>query len=66
MTQDDDLPIQQPNPLKGASKTARIPIKVVPADTPLPKPKWIRARSPNSPEVLRIKQILREQKLHTV
>jgi lipoic acid synthetase len=66
MTHDDDLPIQAPNPLKGKSKTARIPIKVVPADKPLPKPKWIRARSPNSPEVARIKQILREQKLHTV
>jgi len=66
MTQDNDLPIQPPNPLKGESKTARIPIKVVPADKPLPKPKWIRARSPNSPEVFRLKQVLREQKLHTV
>lgn len=58
--------IRTPNPLKGKSKTARIPIKVVPAERPLPKPRWIRARSPNSPEVLRIKAILREQKLHTV
>lgn len=54
------------NPLKGASKTARIPIKVVPKATPLPKPKWIRARSPNSPEVARLKAVLRENKLHTV
>jgi lipoic acid synthetase len=54
------------NPLKGASKTARIPIKVVPRDTPLPKPKWIRARAPNSPEVARLKAVLRENKLHTV
>lgn len=59
-------PIQQPNPLKGESKTARIPIKVVPKDTPLPKPNWIRARSPNSPKVIRLKEILREQKLFTV
>ncbi|MCW9088737.1 MAG: lipoyl synthase [Gammaproteobacteria bacterium] len=66
MTQDNDLPIQPPNPLKGESKTARIPIKVVAAEKPLPKPSWIRARSPNSPEVLRLKAILREQKLHTV
>jgi len=66
MNQDDELPIQAPNPLKGESKTARIPIKVVAAEKPLPKPKWIRARSPNSPEVQRIKQILREQQLHTV
>jgi lipoic acid synthetase len=66
MPHDDELPIQPPNPLKGESKTARIPIKVVPVDKPLPKPRWIRARSPNSPEVQRLKQILREQKLHTV
>ena len=66
MTQDDNTPIRTPNPLKGESKTARIPIKVVPAHTPLPKPKWIRARSPNSPEALRLKAILREHQLHTV
>jgi lipoic acid synthetase len=54
------------NPLKGASKTARIPIKIVPKDTPLPKPKWIRARAPNSPEVARLKSVLRENKLYTV
>ncbi len=66
MSQDDDLQPQTPNPLKGASKTARIPIKVVPAERPLPKPQWIRARSPNSPEVQQLKAILREQNLHTV
>jgi lipoic acid synthetase len=66
MTQDDDQTPRVPNPLKGESKTARIPIKVVPVDKPLPKPGWIRARSPNSPEVLRLKAILREQSLHTV
>jgi lipoic acid synthetase len=54
------------NPLKGASKTARIPIKIVPAENPLPKPKWIRAVSPGGPEVMRLKQILRDQHLHTV
>lgn len=63
---DDDLLPQPPNPLKGASKTARIPVKIEPVERPLPKPQWIRARSPNSPEVHRIKTILREQKLHTV
>jgi lipoic acid synthetase len=61
-----DLPIQKPNPLKGKSKTARIPIKVVPKDKPLPKPNWIRARSPTSPKVIQLKEILREQKLFTV
>ena len=65
MNEDDITPVP-PNPLKGESKVARIPVKVVPRDTPLKKPQWIRARSPNSPEVLRIKAILREQKLHTV
>ena len=63
---DHELPIDPPNPLKGESKVSRIPVKVAPRDEPLKKPHWIRARSPNSPEVLRIKAILREQKLHTV
>ncbi len=53
-------------PLKGKSKTARIPIKVVPKDAPLRKPKWIRAKAPLGKEVSRIKRILREQKLHSV
>ncbi len=52
--------------LKGESKTARIPVKVVPADNPLPKPRWIRAKSPNNPEVKRLRQVLREQRLYTV
>ena len=55
-----------PNPLKGASKTARIPVKIVPRAERLPKPAWLRARSPNTPEVARLKAILRENHLHTV
>ncbi|WP_126452944.1 lipoyl synthase [Sulfuriflexus mobilis] len=54
------------NPLKGESKTARIPIKIEPTVTPLRKPKWIRGRSHNAPEVQRLKTMLREQQLHTV
>ena len=54
------------NPLKGESKTSRIPIKVVPAKNPLRKPAWIRARAPNGPEVDRLKKLLREQNLYTV
>ena len=54
------------NPLKGESKTARIPIKIEMTVTPLRKPKWIRGRSHNAPEVQRLKSMLREQKLHTV
>ncbi len=52
---------------KGELKTARIPIKIVPVDTPLKKPAWIRVKAGN--EVGRfgeIKRMLREQKLHTV
>lgn len=64
--QPDDVEPRPANPLKGASKTARIPIKVVPRETPLPKPKWIRARAPTSPEVARLKTVLRENKLYTV
>jgi len=51
--------------LKGASKVARIPIKIVPTD-PKRKPAWIRAKSPSHPEVKRLKALLRENELYTV
>ena len=52
---------------KGEAKTARIPIKVVPAATALKKPDWIRVKAGNSAGRFgEIKQILREQHLHTV
>ena len=50
---------------KGEAKTARIPIKVVPAER-LKKPDWIRVRAPSSPRFYEIKRILREHHLHTV
>jgi lipoic acid synthetase len=50
---------------KGAAKTARIPIKIVPAER-LKKPDWIRVRLGDSKRFQEIKAILREQKLHTV
>ena len=52
---------------KGAGKTARIPIKVVPAGEVLRKPDWIRVRAaaPGS-RFHDIKRILREHNLHTV
>jgi len=53
-------------PLKGESKTARIPIKVQPKAEPLKKPRWIKAKAPTSPKVSRLKGILRQQKLFTV
>ncbi|OOZ39921.1 lipoyl synthase [Solemya pervernicosa gill symbiont] len=51
---------------RGAAKVARIPVKVVPTTRPQRKPNWIRAKSPNHPEVVRLKKVLRSQKLHTV
>ena len=50
---------------KGASKTARIPIKVIAAET-LKKPPWIRVRAATSPRFYEIKQLLRERNLHSV
>jgi len=52
--------------LKGEAKTARIPIKVVQLDERLKKPEWIRVKSPSGTRFTEIKDILREQKLHTV
>ena len=49
---------------KGAAKTARIPIKIVPQER-LRLPPWIRVKSP-SPEVVKMKALLRAQRLHTV
>lgn len=51
---------------RGAEKLDRIPIKVERTETPLRKPAWIRAKSPARPEVKKLKNILREHKLHTV
>ncbi|MBU6420608.1 MAG: lipoyl synthase [Gammaproteobacteria bacterium] len=45
---------------------ARIPVKIEPTVTPLRKPAWIRVRSWATPEVARLKQILRANRLHTV
>jgi lipoic acid synthetase len=50
---------------RGGAKTARIPIKVVTA-TALPKPEWIRVRLSNSETFRGVKQVLREEGLHTV
>ena len=52
---------------KGEAKTARIPIKVVPAAVPLKKPDWIRVKAGNSHARFgEVKRILREAALHTV
>lgn len=52
--------------LRGADKVARIPVKVIPTKELPRKPDWIRVRMPASPEVDRIRGILREHKLATV
>ena len=49
----------------GAAKTARIPIKIVPQPA-MRKPEWIRMKMPDSARFQEIKQILRENNLHTV
>ena len=61
-----DAPYDPTAKQKAQAKTARIPIKVVPAEV-LKKPDWIRvkAATPNS-RFYEIKQILREHKLHSV
>ncbi|MGD9943302.1 MAG: lipoyl synthase [Burkholderiaceae bacterium] len=52
---------------KGAGKTSRIPIKVVPVTEVLKKPDWIRVRAgSHNSRFYEIKQILREHRLHTV
>ncbi len=50
---------------KGAAKTARIPIPIVQKPR-LRMPAWIRAKAPNSARVIELKQILRNNNLHTV
>lgn len=66
-------PTIQPSPSKkvagvkerDAAKTARIPIKIVPQPL-LRKPEWIRMKVPDSARFQAIKQVLRDNHLHTV
>jgi lipoic acid synthetase len=58
--------VKQGEKLRGADKVARIPVKVIPTVEMPRKPDWIRIKVPNSPEVQRIKAIVREHKLATV
>ena len=53
-------------PQRGQAKTARIPIRVVEAAAPLPKPDWIRIRLSQSENFHTVKRVLREANLHTV
>jgi lipoic acid synthetase len=62
---DDDPTAAAVRAGKGAAKTARIPVKIVPRE-PLRKPAWIRVAAPTHPEVGRVKALLREHHLNTV
>ncbi len=54
--------------LRGADKTARIPVKIVPQprEQRLRKPKWIRAGFTGTKAVTDLKKILRDRGLHTI
>ena len=58
--------MQQGEKLRGADKLARIPLRDDLAAETARKPDWIRVRIPASPQISRIKRILRRQKLATV
>lgn len=72
MTEQVSKPIESRRPAKVAGvketsqeKTARIPIKIIPQPA-MRKPEWIRMKVPDSARFQEIKQVLRENKLHTV
>lgn len=72
MTEQVTKPIENRRPAKVAGvketsqeKTARIPIKIIPQPA-MRKPEWIRMKVPDSARFQEIKQVLRENKLHTV
>ncbi|MGD9662160.1 MAG: lipoyl synthase [Porticoccaceae bacterium] len=52
--------------LRGADKVEKIPVKVIASDAVLRKPDWLRVKISASPQVDRIKSILRKNKLATV
>lgn len=58
--------LRQGEKLRDAAKVERIPVKVIASDNLERKPDWIRVRVPASPEVDRIKRILRKHKLASV
>ncbi len=64
---DREMSGEPPPKQKGAAKTARIPVKVVPLAEPLKKPPWIRVRAGSSKaRYAEVKRLLREAALHTV
>ncbi len=57
---------QKGEKLRDADKVERIPVKVIATDEMLRKPDWIRVKVPASPEVDRIKKVLRKNGLSSV
>ncbi|BFM05450.1 lipoyl synthase [Halioxenophilus aromaticivorans] len=57
---------RQGEKLRNADKVERIPVKVIATDDMQRKPDWIRVRLPASPDVERIKKILRKNGLSSV
>ena len=51
---------------RGADKTSRIPIKIIPTKTRLRKPDWIRIKIPTGKAIGHLKTTLRKHHLHTV
>lgn len=58
--------LRQGEKLRDADKVERIPVKVIASDQLLRKPEWIRIKVSQSPEVDRIKKLLRNNALSTV
>ena len=54
------------NKQRGKDKVSRIPIKIVPAETVLRKPKWIRIKVTNSQKVAALKNTIKDNGLFTV
>ena len=52
-------PLQTGVKLRGAEKVARIPVKILPTEEIPRKPEWIRVPIATSPEVARVKALLR-------
>jgi lipoic acid synthetase len=51
---------------RGQDKLAKIPVRIQHGEKPMRKPEWIRARAHASPEVQRMKKLLRDMNLHSV
>ncbi len=66
MSKSDRNRLVQGEKLRGADKVRRIPVKVVPTETMPRKPRWLRVRVPASPDIGRIKGILRDRSLASV